>query len=32
MNRLDFSRPVVKVEESFIDLAVSKTVTIVEFL
>lgn len=32
MNRLDFSKPVVKVEDRFIDLAVTKTVAIVEFL
>jgi putative nucleotidyltransferase with HDIG domain len=32
MNRLDFSRPVVKVDENYIDTAVSKTHRIVEFL
>lgn len=32
MNRLDFSKPVVKVDEKFIDLAVSKRESIVEFL
>jgi putative nucleotidyltransferase with HDIG domain len=32
MNRLDFSRPVVMVGDRFIDLAVTKSVSIVEFL
>ena len=32
MNRLDFSKPVIKLDEQFIDLAVSKTVRIVDFL
>lgn len=32
MNRLDYAKPVVKVDDRFIDLAVSKTMTIVEFL
>jgi putative nucleotidyltransferase with HDIG domain len=32
MNRLDFSKPVIKVDENFIDLAVSKTLSIVDFL
>jgi len=32
MNRMDFSKPVVKVEDRFIDLAVTKSISIVEFL
>lgn len=32
MNRFDFSKPVVRVDDKFIDLAVSKTANIVEFL
>jgi len=32
MNRMDFSRPVVKVGDRFIDLAVTKSISIVEFL
>ncbi|HPU45409.1 MAG TPA: hypothetical protein PLF05_04180 [Thermoclostridium sp.] len=32
MNRMDFSKPVVRVEDRFIDLAVAKKVSIEEFL
>jgi len=32
MNRMDFSKPVVKVEDRFIDLTVTRSVTIEEFL